>query len=122
MNTYGCELDPEGKILIILLCNKSYLRDKFDGLGMLCHMFRNAIVLNMVSSILTSGHRPSVMSPLPAEETKDAQDLKFSTHELKYHNDHFNEKILPAAVSKHEEQHTEDDAGHADVDSNHHPC
>lgn len=31
-------------------------------------------------------------------------------------------EILPATVSKHEEQHTEDDAGHADVNSNHHPC
>lgn len=26
---------------------------------------------------------------------------------------------LPATISKHEEEHTEDDAGHADVDANH---
>lgn len=31
----------------------------------------------------------------------------------------FLETCLPAAVSKHEEQHTEYDAGHADVNSDH---
>lgn len=76
-----------GQILMIPLCNKSYPRQKFDGLGMWWPMFWNAIVMSMVSSILTSGHRPSVLSPLPAEETKDTQDLKFSRCELKYPND-----------------------------------
>lgn len=81
-----------GQILMILSCNKSYLRHKFDGLGMWYPMFRNAIVVSMVSSILTPGHRPSVLSPLPAEETKETQDFKFSTHELKYQNDIFIKK------------------------------
>lgn len=73
-----------GQILMIFLCNKSYLRHKFDGLELWCAMFRNAIVVTMVSSILTPGHRPSVLSPLPAKETEETQNVKFSTHEI-YH-------------------------------------
>lgn len=75
-----------GQILMIFLCNKSYLRHKFDGLELWCTMFRNAIVVTMVPSILTPGHRPSVLSPLPAEETEETQNVKFSTHEIKYQN------------------------------------
>lgn len=66
------------------LCDKSYLRHKFDGLGMWYPLFRNAIAVSVVSSILTSGHRPPVLSPLPAEETKHIPDVKFSSYKLKH--------------------------------------
>lgn len=106
-----------------MICDMSYLRHKFHGLGMWCPLFRNAIAVSVVSSILTSGHRPSVLSPLPAEETKDIQDVKFPSQELKYLKAILiKRQILPAAISEHEEQHAENYAGHADMDSNHHSC